>query len=475
MARRRDGLGIAAIAFIVYFACRRDAWHGIDMLALSNAYHVGELSHGYYTFYPGLIRCFTALAEAVGSSMYQATLLLSSLGTACGVACTHEAGRLLGMRRADAAFAAVAVAATPAVAYFAVVMEVHGHVLACVGLAWVVMARWAVAPRPGGAVLVACALAFAWLAHPMAGLAGMAMLPIAGLASPVPRPRQLLAGCVGAAACLVAFVAVWLWAPAWWSGRAASARGDDAWTKLLQFAAIADEAENVTWATKLWQEWWLPFLPMNACLVLACCVGPARRTALEVLAATAPFVLVSLWILVDDERGAYVTMAVGPMALVLAACLRSTTARVLYVAMSIGVALWLASRLQCDPRTIATARAVRAAVGERQLAWLVGDGAGPDGQAWLTTLPRSDVVILAGLLTESPERCAKVLADLEERIARAKREGVPTIVTSTTIATLSTFAPAHPPSRVVYDWLMERRGAALAEVDGVTVYAVTPR
>lgn len=466
---RRDGVAIALAAFVVYAVGGREAWHGIDMLALLNEMHRGVDSHPYYGFFPALLRTMQAVTTPFGSGIHRGGLLAGAIGTAVGVGCVHAAGRRLGLSRTTAAFAALVMATLPGIVYFAVVLEVHGHLLACCGLVWVLMARWAVDPRPARAVAVGIGLCVAALAHPLAAMTGAAMVPIAALASPAPRWRARWLGFALAFVTLLAFLLVWLVVlPQCGLADASHAAGDEVRARLSRYLRVATSSLGVS----VVREWLVPCFPASAVVLGLALCRRARGAAVATLAATLPFLLVSWLILWVDECGAYVTMAAGPLALTAAAHLRSTRLRFGYLAVAVAAAAWFQGRLQVTPEAAATAAAVQAAVGDREMAWLVGDGAGPDGQVWLTRRPASHVVVLADLLTLPMPRVETALAAIGADIDARGRAGVPTLVTSTTLGTLAMLAPAHDVARTIHAWLLARRGTELGAADGVTVFEV---
>ena len=471
LAPRRDGLVIASIAFLIYGVCGREAWHGIDMLALLSQNHTGGMSHPYYWFFPSLLRAMQAVVEPFGGGIYHGGLLLTALGTAVGVACVHAAGREIGLQRSAAAFAALVMATMPGIVYFAVVVEVNGHLLAFCGLAWLLMARWAAAPRPRRAVAVGVALGLAWLAHPMAALVGAAMVPFASLATPGPAIRVRLLGFVLACGSLILWIAVVsMLSPA--SGPI----GDDSsiGETLWRFVRTAQSA-GTSFSASIAREWLLPFLPGSVAVVGLLWSRRARASALATLAATLPFVLISWLILWEDEHGAYVATASGLLALTLAAHLPLTWFRAAWLALAVGAAVWCSRDLQVTPTAAATTAAVHAAVGDRPMAWLVGDAAGPDGQVWLTRYPKCHVRVLATLLSADLLGAEETLTRIGAEVDGNARRGMPTIITSTTLDTLAMFAAGHAVARMIHDWLLLRRGEVLGQAGGITVFEVRGR
>ncbi|HEX5052984.1 MAG TPA: glycosyltransferase family 39 protein [Planctomycetota bacterium] len=467
-----DGVAIAVVALAVYLCLGRYAWHGIDTLALLNAHCLGrgDGQNARYTFYAPLLHVGQALVAPFGGGVYRGALLLSAAGVALGVWFTHAAARTLAATRGAALFAALLVATMPATTYFAVLAEVPGVVLPFCGLGWLCMARWAKRPTLGGAVVVGSSLSLAFLAHPLAAMMGMAMLPMFALVQPAQRWRDLAAGTSSALAVLILGMLLLPMLARGLGGATDAATSFDFF--LRRWAAPRSGGFGGIVA----REWLVPFLPVSVALLVLTVRRRSARAALCTLAATVPFLIVSSLLLLDSECewGAYATAIAGPSAIVVATYVRAIWLRGVSLVVSTTTAIVLGLGLQETPGALATAAAIEAAGCGHSMLWLVGDGAGPDGQVWLTRYPGCGFVVLASFLGRPAAKLAGDLAALDGTIARNAANGVTTIVTSTTLDTLRSLVEALPSARQLYEWLAARRGPALGSGDGVVVYAVLP-
>ncbi|MFY9344990.1 MAG: hypothetical protein WAT39_21035 [Planctomycetota bacterium] len=462
----QDSCWIAAGAFLAWFTCRREAWHGIDMAELLTRYvREGGGDHPYYTFFVPLLKAAHGVVALFGAGVFQAALLLSALGSAIGVLCTHLAARTLGMDRGSCAFAALLVATMPAVVYFAVIVEVHGIVLAASGVAWLLIARWARRPAVARAFAAGVGLAAAFLAHPVAGALGGVMWPLSQIVRPEVRWRQRLVG--GGIASLPLLLVVGSWLLRRSSGPRPEEDALDRLTKFWHQDRFGLHASAV-------REWLVPFLPTSVLLLAGLFVRGWFRAVAAMWLATLPFVVAGWSVLVVGtwECGAYCAVVSGPSAIVVAAFCRPAWLRAGVVAAGlIGTAV-VFDGLQPTREALATDAAVRAALGPRRALWVVGDGAGPDGQAWLTRHHWLPGVVLADILAAEPAVQAAGLRAIDRAIASHAAAGEPTIVTSTTVASLTAFAQGFGGAKTMLEWLSRRTGEVLAEADGVQVFAV---
>lgn len=469
-----DGLLIALLALVTYLLCGRFAWHGLDSLAFLNQYSLGAgvTEPPWHTFYMPLLHVGHDLVAPFGGGAYRGGLVISAAGTAIGVWFAHASARALGVNRAMAIWAALLVATMPATTYFAVVVEVPGVVLAFCGWTWLCVANWARRPSVATATLTGVSLAVAYLAHPTAVFVGLTMLPIHQLVQPVTRWRTLL---VGMGVALAVLLVGMLFLPYLVNAFGGGANGSGQAFEFLRTRGSKAHAQGVT--RILVHEWLVPFLPINLALLAMLIPRRSRAVAAGCLLASLPFVLVSWFLLVENERehGAYATTILGPLAIAVVVLVRANRWRAFSLALGSATAIMLGLGLKETPQALATASAVESAVSDRDLLWFIGDGAGPDGKVWLTRYPDCKSTVLAGLLQLKPAELGANLDILDAMIAAHATAGGVSIVTSNTLEMLAKIAVSFPPARIIEDWFLARRGPVLGNADGVGVFAVQSR
>jgi hypothetical protein len=315
-------LGIlVAIAFLI---ARQARLHGIDSDYLVQQLQAGDLRQyrRHVLFMPIAGHVFGWL-RPFGISAFVTLQMLSALGMAIGVAASHRAaamflaGSSMWQNRAGAAAIAIAVASTPAVAYYGTAVELHGCFFAGVGCAWWAFARWWSAPGFAGAALVGAAAGLAAALH-----ACGAVLPIAFLLAAVALgrgDRRSLLQLAGGALFVVPLVML------------VAAR-------CVGCGAVEPMGEAVqwlqNWSTKcslsgfgavVAQEWLWPFAPWSLLALAALGVGRCRPWALASLAMVLVHLPIALVLLSREpplvELGAYLLPAALPFALATAALL----------------------------------------------------------------------------------------------------------------------------------------------------------
>ncbi|MEZ5964834.1 MAG: hypothetical protein R3F56_13395 [Planctomycetota bacterium] len=315
-----DSFALAGAMFALAVALRQRAFHGLDaQYFLAQLRDHGDANYSHPLFLP-LMHGWHGLWSKLGWSPFQSMRLASAVGASIGALAVHRAGRVLGLARSSALLAAALACATPAVVFFATVVEIHGPFFAFAGLAF-----WAWAHAHATAASTAAAsIPFAFLGATTALAAGVHtsghallwLLPALSLGlAPPRRPRPcwrhwLVTAAVHAAVTLAVVGTL-------------GSSGGGPWRERLE-QALAYWGPRVPLApleilALLQREWLLPFLPLSAATLLALAWRNQRRLALAVLAGIAPL-LGLVWLLLHRElyeRGAYLLPFAWPAAVLL--------------------------------------------------------------------------------------------------------------------------------------------------------------
>jgi len=307
-------LFVAALAG--YVLLRQRSYYASDGFFLEDSLRSGACTNTSHEAFLPILLGFARATAWLHLSPHETITALSACGGALGVVFTCLGLRLLGVDRPRALAAATAVAATPAVVFFATAVEYHGCFFAASQLAFVAAAWHARQPTAWRAVVLGLAMAGAGLVHATGWFLPLVLLPLASNfgARRAARPL-LLAGVVAVAATVLAVAAA-----------RASGIGERP-PVTLEF--LADHAAEVAARLRfvphvlVW-EWLLPLLPLSlagtACLLHAHARAAGAVAAAAALAYAVPVALIltdELW-----ERGAYLLPCVTPLALACARALR---------------------------------------------------------------------------------------------------------------------------------------------------------
>ena len=335
MLEQRDAILVAAGAGLLFMVFAQRAFHGADALGFLRALAVGDLRHPHHPLYVPLLAGSSSMLGWFGVSSYRAAVFASGLGAAIGCGCAYLAARTSGSTPLRAVATAALVAATPAVLFFATVVEVPGVLLGFAGIGWLLAARLAAA-APGAQRLLVAALgastAVAAAVHATGHLLPCWLLPWA-LRARRRRDALGLAG-VGLAAhvLLTLFFTSGLHALGW--PIAAGEQGAFVWEHLRQVPRFDLLLQVV------WNEWLHAFLPISV-LVLAGAWRSELRAHLRLFGAALLVHLLVTFVLVRDanERGAYLVPLVLPCAWL---CARALAPALLGLALVIGAtcAVW---------------------------------------------------------------------------------------------------------------------------------------
>lgn len=289
-----DGLLLSVGALVCYALLRQEAFINEDARVFVNSVGLGLPLSDVHPWYSAIAGAFTALVVPLGVSVFRSLELLSALGTTVGVFCFRRSLWHLQPDRRRRNLTAALCAFTPAVVFFATVVEIPGLLLAFAGASWWLTARCCSRPSWGRAVALGASTAVATMVHGtghlLAGVA-VAFLWTWPASRPVPRLRV---------ACLVlgAHAAVFVALAVFLAGGARRGSLDvflglDWWP--VEYFAIAAG-----------REWLLPFFPLSV-LAIACLWSKRGRIpALAFLALALLYIGVTYVILPGTwERGTY--------------------------------------------------------------------------------------------------------------------------------------------------------------------------
>ncbi len=302
--------------FIAVFACYatlgQTALYLDDGFRLIGGLVARDIRHTSHELYLPQLVAFGDLLAPLGLPPHRVITLLSALGSAAGVALFHRALRWLEPERAGLQVLATAlVATTPAVVFFATVVEYHGFFFGFAQLAFLATVALVRHPSAWRAGLLGIACALATLVHSTGVLLPVILLPVF-----VVECKASLRGKVFEAALVIV----------------THLAGVFLGVLLLRALGIGVVPEipplNGSWLSAqwpgipraLWREWGLPYAPVCVGLLLSIGHRSTRRLGLWVGMAVLLYAVATglalgptLW-----ERGAYLGPLVGPAALLTA-------------------------------------------------------------------------------------------------------------------------------------------------------------
>lgn len=441
---RLDALLAALLGFGAASLLRQHTFYKADGDVYLMSIVEGSLQHPHHMLYKPLVAWLHGLTAPFGTSLYEAALLLSALGTAVGLSCVFVASRWLGLRRGEAWVVTVLVLSVPAVLFFGTVVELHGPFFAFAGPALLAAAALARRPRLGGGVVFGLTLALAYVGHASGALLPCLLLPLA-LFHPQERPagprlRQLLFPALAAAAVFGAFL---LAVPA--LGRITGFGADT--TSAAAYVvrdAGAFAADARRWLDTLYYEWLLPYAPLGTLATVACFAGRHRAQARWLLAGVVPYYLVCVFLLPSAEYGAYLTPCAWPLALLALRVAGMRRALGLAVLGAAGGVAWIGAH---DRPELAQrfAAGVREATAGRPPFLLLGDH--EDLQATLIGLPDAATLVVLHAGAVGDAALPGVLVQLDEILGRARDAGQVVLLTEGAAATLATVVPSGPRAR----------------------------
>jgi len=165
-ARRSDTLWCGLGALLLYAALRQQTLYSVDAHGFLLVTLKGgiDMSPTHFSYMPLLAAC-RELAAVTGSSLATIATLLSAFGTAVGVAFVHAANRRLGLSRAAALWTTAFVALTPAIVFFATVVEMHGQHFGLCGATFLATAAFAERPNVRAGIWLGLATGLGYAGH----------------------------------------------------------------------------------------------------------------------------------------------------------------------------------------------------------------------------------------------------------------------------------------------------------------------
>ena len=309
----RDGLVAALLALAVYAVLGQSRFYLIDGETFYQLVARGMWQHPNHVLYLPIAGLAAEVFGWFGIDLFRAMTLASACGAALAVFAAHRAAAWWGAGRGESLALAAAVGATPAVLFFATVIEIHGVAAGFAGLAWWATARAAKAPSWSSAALVGVGTGLAAAVHATGHLLPFAVAALLlGAVPALRRPYQLLRfGIAGG----LAHAGVWL-------GLAWLARGDAEGSVESSTALIADRLDASAWSNVLptvLEEWIVPFAPLSLALCVAPFVARTRAVAVGLWLALVPHLFVAVVYLGPAivEHGAYLIGLAFPAAWIL--------------------------------------------------------------------------------------------------------------------------------------------------------------
>lgn len=308
-SRWLDSVVLLLACCALYWPLHQQAVYGMDAYYLVSFLAQG-IDHPYHLLYLRLVGALQVALEPFGCDQYEVMLIGSTLGTAIGVLGVHRAGLILGLGRGAAFSLAALCAVSPAIVFFATVVEIHGVFFAFAGLAWWALARLVRSPTVPWAMALGAATGVSSCVHATGHLLlGLVVLVFWGLtlsAGTFRWPRSLAlatASAAGHALAVVLFATV----------LEPNALGNQT-DFLVSYASRERTVGQLPWT--LWNEWLWPFFPLSVLSLPAVRMPKWRPVLGAMLVALAVYTGVAFFMLAGTtERGAYFLPLVFPAAL----------------------------------------------------------------------------------------------------------------------------------------------------------------
>lgn len=312
---RLDGWLLAGALLALYCLLGQGSLYKVDGQALLWLSKDGATQHPYHTFYLYGLEQLKTVCAPLGLGLFETARLYSALSTALGMVFVHAACRQLGLGRLGCNVATLLVGTSPAVVFFATVVEVHGPFSLFAGAAWWGTALLLRRRTRWSAPLVGLCIGVAYLSHPTAALM-VFMLPIFCLeaarlpgAEPFSLRRSLVFTALAGAAMAVFILVVPRLLRA---GLGTQASAEAAWHMLTNYPG--DELIAPLRTAEIFaEEWLLPFFPATFLALASAFTSRARLPLLLLMAGLVPHLLVAQLMLKGySEGGAYLLPAALP-------------------------------------------------------------------------------------------------------------------------------------------------------------------
>ncbi|MEZ5965557.1 MAG: hypothetical protein R3F56_17110 [Planctomycetota bacterium] len=313
----RDALALAFVTFGMCWLLRQHTFYGPDGRAILKMAMSGMQAHPLHYFYVPLLRALHAVLPGSAGSWYDAGLLLSQLGLAGAALAWHRAAAHLAVSRVQAAAIVLLGVTTPAVLFFASVVELHAPFLAFAGLATYAAATCGRRLRTGGAVALGASTGLAVGGHATAHLLLLWLVPLAWVASQIDRAGDevgrarlarwagwgILVGVVHAGVTLALVPAL----------RASGIDPHPTSAATYLFEQRQASLRLAALPAQVWRDWLVPFAPLS--FVVCARSHKAPRVAAVLAAGVVPS-LVATFLLTtpNTESGAYLLPLVFPAA-----------------------------------------------------------------------------------------------------------------------------------------------------------------
>lgn len=467
-APARDGWVLAGALLVLYCLLGQNSLYKVDGHSLLWLSKLGETQHSYHTLYlPGL-ELLKSVCAPLGLGLYETARLYSALGTALGMLFVHAACRQLNLSRLGCNVGTLLLGTSPAVVFFATVVEVHGPFWAFAGLAWLGAARLLRTRHPLATPLIGACFGLAFLSHPTAALMVFMLPALYALGArslpdsePFSLPRCAIATAL-AGVSMGVFILVVPRVLGWLTG--AEADASSAWFMLTNYPGDELLAPVRTLEIAA-EEWLLPFVPASLLALWAACGRELRTPALLLLAGLIPHLLVAQLMLKGySERGAYLLPAALPtMLLALEVLDHHRRLVVPALLVSAGLAFAQVERHDDPERPLAMAEGLRELSGDQPFYLIAGHPY--DIEAMLLYHEELTPHWL-GVTIEAPEQTIDTrLRDIDTAIALCDQNGLDSFVSQRAIDGLQRAADtgqwllSHDP-----ELLISGRGAAAKQI-----------
>lgn len=161
----RDALALGLVAFVAYVVCAPRILYGPDAFTFFQMAQQGGAVHWMHVLYIPILRAAKIVTEPLGIEPLRAFAGASAFSTALGLIVLHRAAARFGATRAQAVGLVALIATTPAVAFFAVLLEVQGVFFGAACLPWLAVAWFVQRPTVQRVATIGLTTGFAALIH----------------------------------------------------------------------------------------------------------------------------------------------------------------------------------------------------------------------------------------------------------------------------------------------------------------------
>ena len=330
-----DALLVALIALGITRALRQEAIYG-DGSGLLSLRAQGMLEYQGHQLYMPCIALLQRLLAPLGWSLFEIESFASSLGTSLGIGFLFLAALSFGVSRSRSWLLSACVIATPAIAFYASVIEIHGVFLAPVGLSFWIAGHLATRPTSRTNLAVAAGLgtvtAVSALVHTTGHILPVCILPLVYAVRRERAALTLRAVVLETASLAALHFAIYAAVFQWLHPVSANAPFLDRARYLL---SGLERIDLQAWPTSAWNEFGFAFLPLSILWPIAFLRPALRVQALGFLGSWLAYQMVPFVLLGDttNEHGAYLVPLAFPAALLV---VRSAREWILVLTICIG-------------------------------------------------------------------------------------------------------------------------------------------